>query len=69
MKQVIGKAKSINNSFPKRMIIDSIEFFDQNKIANSSNKRATNIAAKMASSIPNTSELFQKFVTVSEKVF
>ena len=33
----IGQRKSINNSFLKRMIIDGIEGFDQNKIANGFN--------------------------------
>ena len=49
IRQVIGKTKSTSNSFPKRMIIDSIEFFDQNKIENRFNKLVTEIALKLES--------------------
>ena len=34
IKEIIGRAKSTKGSFPKRMIIDGQEIFDQEKIAN-----------------------------------
>ena len=34
IQEVIGKAKSTKGSFPKRMIVDGQEIFDQEKIAN-----------------------------------
>ena len=30
IKEVIGKTKTFKNDFPKRMVIDGIETFDQN---------------------------------------
>ena len=38
IKQIIGKTKTFKNDIPKRMVIDGIETFDQNKIANGFNK-------------------------------
>ena len=58
IKQVIGKTKTIKNDNPKRMVIDGIETFDQNKIANGSNKYFTEIGPKLASSIPASSKVF-----------
>ena len=34
IKQIIGKTKTFKNDIPKRMVINGIETFDQNKIAN-----------------------------------
>ena len=34
IKEVIGKTKTFKNNIPKRMVIDGIETFDQEKIAN-----------------------------------
>ena len=49
IKQVIGKTKTFKNDIPKRMVIDGIETFDQNKFANRFNKNFTEIWPKLAS--------------------
>ena len=50
------------------MIIDGIETFNQNKIANGFNKFFTEIAPKLASSIPTSSKDFKQLMKVSEIV-
>ena len=50
------------------MVIDGIETFDQNKIANGFNKYFTEIAPKLASSIPASSKVFKQFMNVSKTV-
>ena len=49
IKQIIGKTKTFKNDIPKRMVIDGIETFDQNKFANGFNKNFTEIWPKLAS--------------------
>ena len=51
------------------MIIDGIATFDRNKIANGFNNFFTEICPELASSIPNTSEDFQNFISTQDKVF
>ena len=51
MKEIIGRAKSTKGSFPKRIIIDGQEIFDQEKIANCLNKFFVDICPKLASMI------------------
>ena len=50
------------------MVIDGIETFDQNKIANGFNKNFTEIGPELVSSIPASSKVFKKFMNVSKKV-
>ena len=50
IKQVIGKTKTFKNDIPKRMVIDGIETFDENKIANGFNKYFTEIRPKFPNS-------------------
>ena len=57
IKQIIGKTKTIKNDVPKRMFIDGIETFDQNKIANGFKRYFTEIGPKLASSIPASSKV------------
>ena len=68
IKQIIGKTKTFKNDIPKRMVIDGIETFDQNKIAHGFNKYFTDIGPKLASSIPASSEVFKQFMNVSKTV-
>ena len=68
IKQVIGKTKTFKNDIPKRMAIDGIETFDQNKIANGFNKYFTEIGPKLASSIAVSSKVFKQFMNVSKTV-
>ena len=50
------------------MVIDGIETFDQNKIANGFNTFFAEIGPKLASSIPASSKDFKQFMDVSETV-
>ena len=68
MGQVIGKTKTIKNDISKRLVRDSIETFDQNKIANGLNKYFTEIAPMLASSIPASSKVFKQYMNVSKTV-
>ena len=68
IKEVIGKTKTFKNDIPKRMVIDGIETFDQNKIANGFNKYFTEIGPKLASSIPASFKVFKQFMNVSKTV-
>ena len=53
IKKVIGKTKAFKNDIPKRMVIDGIETFDQEKLANGS----TNILLKSGLSLHLQSQL------------
>ena len=68
IKQIIGKTKTFKNDIPKRMVIDGIETFDQNKIANRFNKYFTKIGPELASSIPASSKVSKQFMNVSKTV-
>ena len=50
------------------MVIDRIETFDQNKIANGFNKYFNEIGPKLASSIPASSKVSKQFMNVSKTV-
>ena len=58
IKEIIGRSKSIKGGFPKRMIIDGQEIFDQRKIANCFNKFFVDIGPKLASMIPESQKQF-----------
>ena len=64
IKEVIGKIETFKNEILKRMVIDGIETFDQEKIANEFNKYFTEIVLKLASSIPTSSKDFKQFMNV-----
>ena len=66
IKEIIGKTKTFKNDILKRMVIDGIETFDQNKIANGFNKYFTEIGPKLASSILTSSKDFKQFMNVSK---
>ena len=55
-------AKSTKGSFPRRMIIDGQEIFDQGKIANCFNKFFVDIGPKLASMIPKSQTKFDQYL-------
>ena len=59
---IIAGAKSIKGSFPRRMIIDGQEIFDQGKIANCFNKFFVDIGPKLASMIPESHTKFDQYL-------
>ena len=58
----------MKNDIPKRITLDGIETFDQNKINNVFNKCFTEIRSKLASSITVSSKDFKQFMVVLETV-
>ena len=54
--------KSTKSSFPRRMIIDGQEIFDQEKIANCFNKFFVDIGPKLASMIPESQTKFDQYL-------
>ena len=66
IKEIIGRAKSTKGSFPKRMIIDDQETFDQGKIANCFNKFFVDIGPKLASMIPESQTKFDQYLNLHQ---
>ena len=61
IKEIIGKAKLTKDSFPKRMIIDGHDIFDQGKI-NCFNEFFVDIGPKLASMIPELKTRFDQYL-------
>ena len=62
IKDIISEAKSTKGSFPRRMIIDGQEIFDQGKIANCFNKFVVEIGPILASMIPESQTKFDQYL-------
>ena len=60
IKEIIGKAKSTKDSFPKRVIIDGQEIIGQGKMANCFNKFFVDIDPKLASMILELQTKFEQ---------
>ena len=52
MKEIIGKSKNINDTFPKQIIVDQIEINDSQSIADKFNEYYVNVGPSLASKIP-----------------
>ena len=63
IKEIIAGAKSTKCSFPRRMIIDGQEIFDQRKIANCFNKFFVDIGPKLASMISESQTKFDQYLS------
>ena len=62
IKEIIAGVKSTKGSFPRRMIIDGREIFDQGRIANCFNKFFVDIGPKLASIIPESQTKFEQYL-------
>ena len=62
IKEISPGAKSAKDSFPRRMIIDGQEIFDQGKIANCFNKFFVDIGPKLGSMIPKSQTKFDQYL-------
>ena len=62
IKEIIVGAKSTKGRFPRTMIIDGQEIFDQGKIANYFNKFFVVIGPKLASMIPESQAKFDQYL-------
>ena len=52
MKEIIGKSKNINDTFPKQIIVEQIEINDAQSIADKFNEYYVNVGPSLASKIP-----------------
>ena len=52
MKEIIGKSKNINDTFPEQIIVDQIEINDAQSIADNFNEYYANVGPSLASKIP-----------------
>ena len=52
IKEIIGKSKNINETFPKQIIVDQIEINDAHSIADKFNEYYVNVGPSLASKIP-----------------
>ena len=64
VKEIISSKKSSVTLFPKRLIVDDLEFFDKKTIAENFNKYFSEIGPKLASKIPYSLISFEHFYTV-----
>ena len=61
-REYCGAKSTKGSSFPRRMIIDGQEIFDQGKIANCFNKFFVDIGPKLASMIPESQTKFDHYL-------
>ena len=62
IKEVIGNTKSMPQKLPKRLLVNNIEVFDKEQIAEQFNKYFTNVGPNLASMIPKTNKDFKSFL-------
>ena len=63
IKEVIGKTKLKSSTLPRRLIIDGIETYDKNLIANRFNNYFTSIGETLASKIPKSTRTYESYLT------
>ena len=71
MKEIIGKSKNINDTFPKQIIVDQIEINDSQSIADKFNEYYVNVGPSLASKIPEVDISYRSYlpevaITLSE---
>ena len=62
MKEIIGSKRSSGASFPKRLVVNNFEIFDQMTIAENFNNFFSEIGPKLASKIPDSVISFEHFL-------
>ena len=62
MKETIGSKRSSGASFPKRLVVNNFEIFDQMTIAENFNNFFSEIRPKLASKIPDSIISFEHFL-------
>ena len=62
MKEIIGSKRSNGASFPKRLVVNNFEIFDQMTIAENFNNFFSEIGPKLASKIPDSIISFEHFL-------
>ena len=61
IKEIIGSKKSGGTLFPKRLVVNDLEFFDKKTIVENFNKFFSEIEPKLASKIPHLLISFEHF--------
>ena len=60
--EITGSKKSSGTSFPKRLVVNDLEIFDQKTIAENFNKSFSEIGPKLACEIPLSLISFEHFL-------
>ena len=63
MKEIIGKSKNINDTFPKQIIVDQIEINDAQSIADKFNEYYVNVGPSLASKIPEGDISYRSYLS------
>ena len=66
MKEVIGKSKVFNDDFPKKLLINQQEIFNQDEIAGCFNTFFTNVGSNLAAKIPHSEKHFTSYLKRSD---
>ena len=61
-KKITGSKKSSGTLFPKRLVVNDLEFFNKKAIAGNFNKIFSEIGTKLASKIPHSLISFEHFL-------
>ena len=61
-KKIIGSKKSSGTLFPKRLVVNDLEFFNKKAIAGNFNKIFSEIGTKLAFNIPHSLISFEHFL-------
>ena len=67
IKTAIGKTKLKSSNFPRRMLINNTESFDEDLIASSFNDYFVHVGPNLSKSIPNEAKCFTEYLNQSNK--
>ena len=67
IKHALGKSKK-TSLFPNRMVIDTIDCFDEDKIANHFNEYFVNVGSNLASRIPKAVKHFTDYLNITSNI-
>ena len=68
IKEAINKAQLHNKNFPKKILIDKQEIFEEEKIANNFNTYFTNVGSNLAAKLPASEKHFTSYLHQSENI-
>ena len=68
MKEITGKIKVLDNTFPIKIVINKKEIFDKKNIANEFNSYFTNVGSNLAAKIPHSEKHFSDYLSQSQNI-
>ena len=68
IKEATGRTKSLDDTFPRKIIIDNEEIFHKEKIANEFNNYFVNVGSNLAAKIPNSEKHFSDYMDKSNDI-